>query len=61
MEKSSVNMLPTKIEIMLKKADSGTWAHLDSPHPTANESENMNPVNNNKNVDCIDAVDFKNL
>ncbi|KAK0073026.1 hypothetical protein PV325_010375 [Microctonus aethiopoides] len=62
-EKSSVNMLPTKIEIMLKKAEPGTWAHLDSPHPTANESEKMNPVNNdNKNViDWIDAVDLKNL
>lgn len=59
-EQSSVNMLPTKVEIKLKKAEPGSWSKLDIPRevkPEISESkENVTTLNSQ-----IEAVDLSDL
>lgn len=59
-EQSSVNMLPTKVEIKLKKAEPGSWSKLDIPRevqPEISESkENVATLNTQ-----IEAVDLSDL
>ncbi|KAG6802346.1 cysteine and histidine-rich domain-containing protein [Apis mellifera caucasica] len=58
---SSVNMLPTKVEIKLKKAESGSWAKLDFPRKNEEETEENNQNNENISNIEIDAVDLSDL
>lgn len=59
-KQSSVNMLPTKVEIKLKKAEIGSWSKLDIPKeikPEISESkENIATLNTQ-----IEAVDLSDL
>ncbi|EFN63764.1 Cysteine and histidine-rich domain-containing protein 1 [Camponotus floridanus] len=59
-KQSSVNMLPTKVEIKLKKAEIGSWSKLDIPReikPEISESkENIATLNTQ-----IEAVDLSDL
>jgi len=53
-------MLPTKVEIKLKKAEPGSWSKLDVPRETKprNSENNENITNLNSQ---IEAVDLSNL
>lgn len=57
---SSVNMLPTKVEIKLKKAEIGSWSKLDIPREIKPENskskENVATLNTQ-----IEAVDLSDL
>lgn len=53
---SSVNMLPTKVEIKLRKAEVGSWAKLDFPRATEAEDEN-----NGEDTAHVEAVDLSDL
>ncbi|KAK1134771.1 hypothetical protein K0M31_007542 [Melipona bicolor] len=56
---SSVNMLPTKVEIKLKKAEPGSWAKLDFPRITEETEENGQ---NDENISAqVEAVDLSDL
>ncbi|KMQ91994.1 cysteine and histidine-rich domain-containing protein 1 [Lasius niger] len=58
-KQSSVSMLPTKVEIKLKKAELGSWSKLDIPRevPEISESkENVATLNTQ-----IEAVDLSDL
>ena len=59
---SSVSMLPTKVEIKLRKKEPGTWSKLDIPRE--NESKNDDDVEKNNEEDnlCkIETVDLNDL
>lgn len=57
---SSVEMLPTKLEIKLKKAEPGTWVRLDIPRVSNQEPEEN--AQNEQNVSSrIDAIDLSDL
>ncbi|XP_071635065.1 cysteine and histidine-rich domain-containing protein morgana [Temnothorax longispinosus] len=59
-EQSSVHMLPTKVEIKLKKADIGSWSKLDVPRdaePKDLES-NKNLANLNSQIEAVDLSDL---
>lgn len=57
---SSVNMLPTKVEIKLKKAEPGSWAKLDFPRATEEEIEEDSQ--NDENISAqVEAVDLSDL
>ncbi|XP_011351615.2 cysteine and histidine-rich domain-containing protein [Ooceraea biroi] len=46
-EKSSVNMLPTKVEIKLRKAEAGSWSKLDIPRePKSKLSDSKENIKN---------------
>lgn len=53
-------MLPTKIEIKLKKADLGSWSKLDIPKDTNSEtSESIeNSATSNMQIDAVDLSDL---
>lgn len=59
-EQSSVNMLPTKVEIKLKKAEPGSWSKLDIPREmnlkTIESQENV--MNLNTQVEAVDLNDL---
>lgn len=59
-EQSSVNMLPTKVEIKLKKAEPGSWSKLDVPRdvkPEISESKE-NVTNLNTQIEAVDLSDL---
>ncbi|KAG7213522.1 hypothetical protein KM043_002788 [Ampulex compressa] len=57
---SSVNMLPTKVEIKLKKAEPGSWAKLNFPE--TREIEVKREVQNDENIRAqVEAVDLSDL
>ncbi|KAF3428258.1 hypothetical protein E2986_02113 [Frieseomelitta varia] len=57
---SSVNMLPTKVEIKLKKAEPGSWAKLDFARITEEETEENGQ--NDENISAqVEAVDLSDL
>ncbi|KAF7992793.1 hypothetical protein HCN44_005137 [Aphidius gifuensis] len=63
---SSVSMLPTKVEIKMKKAEPGTWSSLDIPKlKSEQENDQSNDkINNEMNDDVndrVDAVDLSDL
>lgn len=43
-EKSSVAMLQTKVEVKLKKAEPGSWAKLDFPRVVQQEEKKVEVV-----------------
>ncbi|XP_015522605.1 cysteine and histidine-rich domain-containing protein morgana [Neodiprion virginianus] len=64
-EESSVNMLPTKVEIKLKKAEPGTWAKLETANPTKTietppvlQSESEKEESITAQVDAVDLSDL---
>uniref|UniRef100_A0A1B6GUF1 CHORD domain-containing protein n=1 Tax=Cuerna arida TaxID=1464854 RepID=A0A1B6GUF1_9HEMI len=64
-EESSVQMLPTKVEIKLKKSSGASWSNLDIPRssskPTA-EPEKAEPVQKEITLEeQVDAVDLSDL
>ncbi|CAL7934163.1 unnamed protein product [Xylocopa violacea] len=57
---SNVNMLPTKVEIKLKKAEPGSWAKLDFPR--ANIEQPEEDSQNDENISAkVEAVDLSDL
>ncbi|XP_034950511.1 cysteine and histidine-rich domain-containing protein [Chelonus insularis] len=61
-DKSSVNMLPTKVEIKLRKAELGSWSKLDFPgEVTANTKNAQEKDDKDAVADRIDAVDLNDL
>ncbi|XP_024938126.1 cysteine and histidine-rich domain-containing protein isoform X2 [Cephus cinctus] len=59
---SSVNMLPTKVEIKLKKAEPGSWAKLDFPRGMDYSSEPDTSQNIEETISTqVDAVDLADL
>ncbi|XP_012152858.1 cysteine and histidine rich domain containing protein [Megachile rotundata] len=57
---SSVNMLPTKVEIKLKKAESGSWAKLNIPRTNEIETEENDKTDENISAQ-VEAVDLSDL
>ncbi|XP_032681782.1 cysteine and histidine-rich domain-containing protein [Odontomachus brunneus] len=56
---SSVNMLPTKVEIKLRKAEPGSWSKLDIPRKELEASESKENVTNlNAQVEAVDLNDL---
>lgn len=57
--KATVQMLGTKVEITLPKAEPGTWAHLNFPPKTVNQEKEaekkVEPVKPSKNDDDNDS------
>lgn len=59
-KQSSVNMLPTKVEIKLKKAEPGSWPQLDIPRKEESEinESKENVTNLNAQVEAVDLSDL---
>jgi cysteine/histidine-rich domain-containing protein len=55
-------MLPTKLEVKLRKGEPGSWSKLDIPHQTAVE-ENAQPASAamEQLIPEVDAVDLSDL
>jgi cysteine/histidine-rich domain-containing protein len=55
-------MLPTKLEVKLRKAEPGSWSKLDIPRQTALE-ENAQPASASMEqlIPEVDAVDLSDL
>lgn len=53
-------MLPTKVEIKLKKAEPGSWSKLDIPREMKpkNSENNENIANLNSQVEAVDLSDL---
>lgn len=66
-EESSVSMLPTKVEIKMKKAEPGSWAKLETAHPTVSTQQIIRPqqpeeTNKEESITAqVDAVDLSDL
>lgn len=64
-EESTVNMLPTKVEIKLKKLEPGSWAKLETAHPSVRTEKNVAPqpeIEKEEGITAqIDAVDLSDL
>ncbi|XP_012263523.2 cysteine and histidine-rich domain-containing protein morgana [Athalia rosae] len=64
-EESSVNMLPTKVEIKLKKAEPGSWAKLETAHPSVRVEKTVAPQTDLDREESIttqvDAVDLSDI
>ncbi|XP_011314762.1 cysteine and histidine-rich domain-containing protein [Fopius arisanus] len=59
-ESSSVSMLPTKVEIKMKKAEPGSWPKLDFPREVVHRKEEKT-INDNEITERVDAVDLSDL
>lgn len=59
-EQSNVHMLPTKVEIKLKKAEPGSWSKLDIPkeEKPKNSKSNENIANLNSQIETVDLSDL---
>lgn len=56
---SSANMLPTKVEIKLRKAEPGSWSRLDIPREELEADESKENVTNlNAQVEAVDLSDL---
>jgi len=53
-------MLPTKVEIKLKKAEPGSWSKLDVPREAKprNSESNENVTNLNSQIEAVDLSDL---
>lgn len=60
-EKSSVSMLPTKVEIKLKKAEPGSWAQLSFPRSSDNKTESREDESKEEITERVEAVDLSDL
>ena len=60
--RSVASMLPTKLEVKLRKAEPGSWSKLDIPRQTALE-ENPQPASASMEqlIPEVDAVDLSDL
>jgi cysteine/histidine-rich domain-containing protein len=59
---STANMLPTKLEVKLRKAEPGSWSKLDIPHQTAEKEKTQSPsAMLEQLVPEVDAVDLSDL
>jgi cysteine/histidine-rich domain-containing protein len=60
--RSFASMLPTKLEVKLRKGEPGSWSKLDIPHQTAIE-ENAQPASAamEQLIPEVDAVDLSDL
>lgn len=59
-------MLPTKVEIKMKKAEPGTWSSLDIPRIKSDQENDKSndKIDNEMNDDIndrVDAVDLSDL
>ncbi|KAL0102562.1 hypothetical protein PUN28_018094 [Cardiocondyla obscurior] len=59
-EQSSVHMLPTKVEIKLKKAEPGSWSKLDVPIEIKSKDSESNEkvMNLNSQIEAVDLSDL---
>lgn len=60
-EQSSVHMLPTKVEIKLRKAEFGSWSKLNVPReakPMNSESNENICTNLNSQIEAVDLSDL---
>ncbi|XP_025995378.1 cysteine and histidine-rich domain-containing protein [Solenopsis invicta] len=61
-EQSSVQMLPSKVEIKLKKAEPGSWSKLDVPREAKprnlKRETNENVTNLNSQIEAVDLSDL---
>jgi cysteine/histidine-rich domain-containing protein len=53
-------MLPSKVEIKLKKAEPGSWSKLDIPRETKSETSESkeNAAISNTQIDAVDLSDL---
>lgn len=52
-------MLPTKVEIKLKKAEPGSWSKLDVPKEVkSKDSESDENVNLDSQIEAVDLSDL---
>jgi cysteine/histidine-rich domain-containing protein len=59
---STANMLPTKLEVKLRKAEPGSWSKLDIPHQAAGKGNTQPPsAVMEQLVPEVDAVDLSDL
>ncbi|KAJ9586871.1 hypothetical protein L9F63_019553, partial [Diploptera punctata] len=59
---STVSMLPTKLEVKLRKAELGSWSNLDFPAPLAKAPEEQPQTATMEDlVPEVDAVDLSDL
>lgn len=57
-EESVVNMLPSKVEIKLKKKEPGTWTKLEVAREKSSELEKSEKDNITDKVDAVDLSDL---
>lgn len=57
-EESVVNMLPTKVEIKLKKKEPGSWTKLEIPRANSTESDVSQEDSNTEKVNAVDLSDL---
>lgn len=60
MEESTVQMLPTKVEIKLRKSNGATWSNLDIPRPKQSHTVELEKEEITLE-DQVDAVDLSDL
>ncbi|KAL0281418.1 UNVERIFIED_CONTAM: hypothetical protein PYX00_002409 [Menopon gallinae] len=62
-DKSGVSMMPTKVEVKLKKAEPGSWAKLNFVAPKVEKPNTEKPDSANKQSESTqdDAVDLKDI
>ena len=60
-EQSAVNMLPTKVEIKLRKKEPGSWAKLDFPRQQKSLPEESGEPDSNNISAQVDAVDLSDI
>ncbi|XP_043267807.1 cysteine and histidine-rich domain-containing protein isoform X2 [Venturia canescens] len=60
-EQSSVSMLPTKVEIKLKKAEPGSWSQLSFPQPSSESVKTQEEKEDDRMTERVEAVDLSDL
>ncbi|XP_012286332.1 cysteine and histidine-rich domain-containing protein [Orussus abietinus] len=58
---SSVSMLPTKVEIKLKKAEPGSWSKLDFPRPSTVTADSNTTKDDDSISAKVEAVDLDDI
>ena len=54
-------MLPTKVEIKLRKAEAGSWSQLFIPRTSGNDIETRDSNDKEDINDRVEAVDLNDL
>ena len=57
-EQSTVSMLPTKVEIKLRKKEPGSWAKLEIPRQNSSKLEESESNDITAHVDAVDLSDL---
>ncbi|XP_008558583.1 cysteine and histidine-rich domain-containing protein morgana [Microplitis demolitor] len=60
-DNSSVQMLPTKVEIKLKKAEPSSWSKLEIPREVSEPEKTANNEEKDSIAERVDAVDLNDL